>query len=76
MASTADRLLELCRDNLDTGRELSLDLAFADSDVSSVDAIAFVKLAATTFGVAIEPEDVAGFATLQDIADHIEAKSG
>lgn len=76
MASTADRLLKLCQDNLDTGRAPNLDLGFADSGVSSVDAVAFVKLAATTFGVAIEPEDVAGFTTLQDLADHIEAKSG
>ena len=76
MASIADRLMELYRDNLDVDHAPDLDREMADSGVSSVDAVAFVKLVATTFGVTIEPEDVAGLETLRDLVDHIEAKSG
>ena len=76
MASITDRLVALCRDNLDLDRAPDPDIGFAESGVSSVDAVALIKLAAETFGVAIEPEDVAGFTTLRDLASHIEAKSG
>ena len=76
MSSTADRLLQLYRDNLDTGREPDLDLGFSDSGVSSVDAVAFIKLVGTSFGVTIDPEDVSGINTLRDLANHVEAKSG
>lgn len=76
MSSTADRLLQLYRDNLDTGRDPDLDLGFSDSGVSSVDAVAFIKLVGTKFGVTIDPEDFAGINTLRDLTSHVEAKSG
>ena len=76
MSTTTDRLLQLYRENLDTGREPELDLGFADSGVSSVDAVAFIKLVAGAFGVTIDPEDYAHFTTLRDLAAHIDEKSG
>ena len=76
MPSTADRLLELCRDNLNPGREPDLDLAFSDSGISSVDAVAFIKLVGTTFGVTIAPEDFGRLNNLRDLVDLIDEKSG
>lgn len=75
MSSTEDRLKNLVQENLDTGREPDLDIKFSDSGVSSVDAVAFIKLAGQEFNVAIPPEDFSQFQSLRDLAKYIDSRA-
>lgn len=54
MSTTRERLPQLYRQNLDTGREPDFDFGCGDSRVPSVDAVAFIKPIARTFGVTID----------------------
>ena len=73
MASVEQRLCDLAKENLDLGHEPDLDLKFSESDVSSVDAVAFVKLVNQEFGIDIPPEDLAELDTMRSLASYIEA---
>ncbi len=73
MASVEQRLSDLAKENLDLGHEPDLDLKFSESDVSSVDAVAFVKLVNQEFGIEIPPEDLAELDTMRSLASYIEA---
>lgn len=76
MSSTEDRLKKLDQENLDTGREPDLDIKFSDSGVSSVDAVAFIKLVSQEFNIAIPPEDYSQFQSLRDLAKYIDSRAG
>ena len=54
MSTTRERLSQLYRENLDTGREPDLDLGFGDPGLSRADVVAFIKLVAGAFGVTID----------------------
>ncbi|MDE0251205.1 MAG: acyl carrier protein [Gammaproteobacteria bacterium] len=75
MSSTEDRLKKLVQENLDTGREPDLDIKFSDSGVSSVDAVAFIKLVGQQFNVEIPPEDFSQFQSLRDLAKYIDSRA-
>ena len=73
MASTEDRVRELVNQHLNLGREPNFDAGLGESDVSSVDAVAFVKKAGEAFGVEIPPEKVANFQTLRDLVRYLDS---
>lgn len=73
MASTEDRVRELANQHLNLGRAPNFDAGLGESDVSSVDAVAFVKKAGEAFGVEIPPEQVANFKTLRDLVRYLDS---
>ena len=66
MASVEDRIFELAKENFD--REPDWDLTFSESDVSSMDAVAFIKLLGEEFDVEIPPELLAQADNLRKLA--------
>ena len=76
MATAADRLKELANEHLDLGHEPDLDAKFSDSGVSSVDAVAFIRVVNQDFNITIPPEQVAGMETLRDLAAYLDTNSG
>lgn len=73
--TTTNRLLQLCADDGNLGREPDLDLAFSKFGLSSMDTVAFVALVETTFGVVIGPRDYLRLTTLRDLVDFLEEES-
>ena len=76
MATAADRLKELANEHLDLGHEPDLDVKFSDSGVSSVDAVAFIRVVNQDFNITIPPEKVAEMETLRDLAEYLDTNSG
>ncbi|MCY4610943.1 MAG: acyl carrier protein [Gammaproteobacteria bacterium] len=74
--ASADRIMELARDNLGLDREPSLDASFSDSGVSSVDAIAFMKVVSQEFGVEISADDLAQISSLRGLAGFVDSRAG
>lgn len=66
MASVEERILELAQENFD--REPDWDLPFRDSDVSSMDAVAFIKVLGQEFDIEIPPEQLAQADNLRKLA--------
>lgn len=75
MASSRARITELAKTYLDAGREPDFDLDFGDADISSMDALSFVKSISAELGVDIPAEEFAGFKNLQDIVDFVDTRS-
>ena len=76
MATTNERLKELVDEHLDLGHEADFDAKFSDSGVSSVDAVAFIKVVNQEFNLTIPPEKVAQMETLGDLAGYLGANAG
>ena len=76
MATTEDRIRELVRENLDLDRDPNFDASLSDSGVSSVDAIAFMKIVSQEFGVEISPDDLGQIMNLRDLTSFINARTG
>ena len=76
MSSTEDRLKKLAQENLNLGHEPDFNVKFSESDVSSVDAVAFIKVVNSEFNITIPPADVAQLETLGSLADYIEQNAG
>ena len=76
MASVEERIFELARENLDLGRDPDWDLTFGESDVSSMDAVAFVKLLDQEFGIEIPPEELAEVDTMRKLAKVVAGLAG
>jgi acyl carrier protein len=76
MATTNERLKELVDEHLDLGHEADFDAKFSDSGVSSVDAVAFIKVVNQEFNLTIPPEKVAQMQTLGDLAGYLDANAG
>ena len=80
MATTEERLRQLVDENLEVdgrsiGQELDMNKNLADTGVSSVDFVAFMKVVASDFGVSMEPGDCEGFETLSDLIAFLDAKA-
>ena len=71
MASSEDLIREMFEENL--GRAANLDVSVADSGVSSLEAMAFIKAVGDAYGVALSPEEVAKFTTLRDFINYIDS---
>ena len=75
MSTTEERLLQLADEQLGLGRSHDLDRAFADSGVSSMDTVAFLKVVAREFNLTVTAGDCVGVNTLRDLADLVDAHS-
>lgn len=76
MATAADRLKELADEHLDLGHEPDFDAKFSDSGVSSVEAVAFIRVVNQDFKITIPPEKVAEMETLRDLAQYLDSNAG
>ena len=76
MESTRNRMGKLVREHLGRDREPDLDASFADSDVSSMEAVAFMKEVSREFGMRISPRDFARIHTLGQLAAYIDSHKG
>ena len=77
MATTEERVRQLAADNLATegSQGVNLDASVADSGVSSVAVVAFVRLVGQELNVDLPPEDVSKMSSLRDLINYINAKS-
>ncbi|MYF94062.1 MAG: acyl carrier protein [Holophagales bacterium] len=73
VSATESRIQELARQHLDIGRDLDLDAGLLSSDISSLDAVAFVKKVGEAFGVEVPPEEVANWKNLRDFAAFLDS---
>ncbi len=76
MTATEDCLVQLADEQLDLGRTPDLDRTFADSGVSSVDVVSFIKVVTDEFSVPITAGECAGVTSLRDLAGFIDSRSG
>ncbi len=75
MSPTEERLVQLADEQLDLGRSPDLDRTFADSGISSVDAVSFLSVVAQEFDLSITAGDCAGVNSLRDLADLVNSHS-
>ena len=78
MATTEERVRQLAAENLvsDPGQEVNLNGSVADSGVSSVAIVSFVRLVGQELNVELPPSDVSQMSSLRDLIDYIDAKTG
>ena len=77
MASTEERVRQLAAENLEIeGSQFSLEASVADSGLSSVAIVAFVRLVGQELNVELPPADVSQMNSLRDLISYIDAKSG
>ncbi len=76
MPSTEDRIQQLAQEHLDVTRALDFDAAFGDCDISSMDAVAFIKVLGKEFGREIPPQEFAKLKTLRGLVNFLESNSG
>ena len=74
MASSEDRIVKLAAEHL--GRSVNLDGSLADSGVSSVYAVAYLKLVGDDFNITIPPEEASKFHNLRDLVAYVDSHSG
>ena len=72
MTSTEDRLKALMAEHLDLDQDLDRDAKLAEAGVSSVDAVAFLKVVTQEFKVAIPPGDYSGLQTVGDLVRYLD----
>ena len=75
MTATEQRLVQLAREHLGLDRTPDLDGQFADSGVSSVDAVSFMRVVNSDFGLSMTAGDCAGCTTLRGIAALVDKHS-
>ncbi len=76
MAGTESRLRALISEHLALDHEPSLDGGFADSGISSMDAVAFMRIVEREFEVTIPPEDCGKIGTFRELVAHLDSKMG
>ena len=74
MASSEDRIKQLFEENM--GRPVDTSASVADTGVSSLDAVAFVKRVGDEFNITIPPDDMAKFNTFGDLVAYVDSRSG
>ena len=74
MSSTKERVGALTRKFLDENSEPNFAKSFAMSEVSSVDAVAFLTAIAKEFDVDFPPEKFSDMNSLQDIVDFLDSQ--
>ena len=72
--ASEDRIKQLYQEQL--GRPANPTQSLADSGVSSVDAVAFIKVVGDAFNVTIPAEEVAKFSNLGDLIAYVDSHSG
>ena len=76
MSATEDRLNQLINDHLDLGRDADFDAPFAESGVSSVDAVAFFKEVSKEFNLPFTMAEFAKCPTLREVVQYIDSQGG
>ena len=76
MAGTESRIRALVNEHLALGHEPSLDRSFSDSGISSMNAVAFIRIVEREFGIQIPPEDCPQIGTLGKLVSYIDSASG
>lgn len=76
MAALKDRILALAEEHLDLRRRVNLDTKFSDSGVSSMAALAFVRLLNEELGLSVSPADLENFDTLRGLIAHYDSLAG
>ena len=71
MGSSEELIKQMFEENL--GRAANLDVSVADSEVSSLEAVAFITAVGEAYDVALPPEEVAKFTTLRDFINYIDS---
>lgn len=75
MSANETRLRALVDQHLGLGRPPNFDGSLADAGVSSLNAVAFMKVVEKEFGLSISAEQWAGIGTLRRLADHLDSHS-
>ena len=76
MTATESRLRALISANLALDHEPSLDGGFSDAGISSMDAVAFMRIVEREFGTTIPPEDCARIRTFRKLVSYLDDKTG
>ena len=76
MSPFETRFFALAQENLDLGRDPDWDLKISESDISSMDAVAFIKLVSHEFGIEIPAGDLADIDTMRGLAKYVEGRTG
>ena len=74
MASSEERIKNMFEQNL--GIPADLDISAADTGVSSLVLVDFLKKVAESFNIEIPAETAAEFATLRDLVSYVDSHSG
>ena len=53
-----------------------MDGGFSDSGVSSLNAVAFMRIVEREFGIVVPPEDCGKLGTFRDLVAYVDAKTG
>lgn len=75
MVSTEERIRQLAREHLDIDHEIDFDATLGESDMSSVEAVAFAKLVSQEFGVEVSSRRFSECPTLRALADYLDSKA-
>lgn len=75
MSTSETRLRNLVDQHLGLGRPANFDGSLADAGVSSLNAVAFMKVVEKEFGVSISAAQWAGIGTLRRLVDHLDSHS-
>ena len=75
MTTTEDRVQALARQHLRIGRDLDLDAGLLSADISSLDAVAFVKKVGEAFGVDVPPEEVANWRNMRGLIAFLDSNT-
>ena len=76
MSSIQDRIFKLAQENLELGRDPDWDMKLADSDVSSMDAVAFIKLLGHEFNIEVPATDLGEIDTMRALANYVASRAG
>lgn len=74
MTGAEARIRELVEEHLVPGRRPSFDRTFSDSGISSVNAVAFIRIVEREFGIRIPPDDCLLVRTLGGLVTYIDSK--
>ena len=74
MSATQERIKKIIASSFDIGHEPVFNAQLTEIEATSMEAVAFFKLVNDEFGLGMDIEDFAKFQTLQELADHIDAR--
>ena len=74
MASSEDRIKELFQENM--GRPVDTSASVADTGISSLDAVDFIRRVGAEFSITIPPEEMAKFNNFGDLVAYVDSHSG
>ena len=74
MTSSEERIKEMLEQRL--GIQADLDVSAADTGVSSLVLVEFLKQVAQSFDIEISAETAAEFATLRDLVSYVDSQAG